>query len=100
MSDDDVDDRIDAGAVDPSREIEAIFDELEALLKNGDVVAALTKREVNASLALLAIDGLRAYLDGRKEDAAEDLTTAGEEIRARLQLSAPHGRSGNGEAKN
>lgn len=85
--DDDDDDRIQVGAVDPTREIGEIFDDLEALLKNGDVVAALTRRDINASLALLAIDGLRAYLENRKEDAAEDLTTAGEEIRARLQLS-------------
>ncbi|EYF08328.1 hypothetical protein [Chondromyces apiculatus] len=93
--DDDDDDRIPVGAVDPTREISAIFDDLETLLKNGDVVAALTKRDVNASLALVAIDGLRAYLENRKADAVEDLSTVAEEIKMRMQLSSTS-RHGNG----
>ncbi len=87
MSSADDDDRIPAGRVDPTREIKELFDDLEALLKNGDVVAALTSREVNASLALLAADALRAYLENRKADAAEDFATVAEEIRMRLTLS-------------
>jgi hypothetical protein len=73
-------------ALDPSREIASVMDELEDLLKNGDVVEALSNKGVNASLALTAIDGLRAYLEGRKAEAAEDLGVVAEEIRARLEL--------------
>ncbi len=72
--------------VDPSKEITSLMDELEELLKNGDVVEALTNKGVNASLALTAIDGLRAYLAGRKAQAAEDLGTVAEEIKGRLAL--------------
>lgn len=94
MSDDDDDYKVPAGRVDPTREIKELFDDLEALLKNGDVVAALTAREVNASLALLATDALRAYLENRKADAAEDFATVAEEIRMRLSLSGKHGNGG------
>ncbi|AKT42436.1 hypothetical protein [Chondromyces crocatus] len=99
--DDEDDDRFTATSVDPTREIKELFDDLEGLLKNGDVVAALTKNEVNASLALLAVDGLRAYLENRKADAAEDLSTVAEEIKMRMQLSSPSRRgNGHGEPKN
>jgi hypothetical protein len=87
VSDDDASDDVDLGAVvrvDATRELDAVFDELEALLKNGDVVGALTTRGVNASLALVALDGLRAYLTGEKAQAADDLATVAEEIQARL----------------
>src|SRR5262245_35077703 len=80
-------------AIDPSREIASVMDELEDLLKNGDVVEALSNKGVNASLALTAIDGLRSYLEGRKAEAAEDLGIVAEEIRARLEL----GRAGSKE---
>ena len=79
--------------VDPTGEISAVIDELETLLKNGDVVAALTARNINASLALLAIDGVRAYLSGKKGEAADDFGTVAEEIRARLAA-----REGKGQA--
>ena len=72
-------------AVDPHRELDAVLDDLEALLKNGEVIGALTNRGINGSLALVAAGGLRAYLDGKKAEAADDLATAAEEIRARLQ---------------
>lgn len=89
--DDDDDDRISSGTqvelgVDPSREIEGLMDELVSLLKNPDVVAALTKRGINASLALLAIDGIGAYLMGNKQQAADDLGTVAEEIEGRLHF--------------
>ncbi|MBK9258944.1 MAG: hypothetical protein IPM54_03835 [Polyangiaceae bacterium] len=74
-------------SIDPTREISSVMDELEDLLKNGDVVSALSNKNINASLALTAIDGLRAYLEGRKEQAADDLGTVAEEIRARLDLA-------------
>lgn len=73
--------------VNPEREFEELFGELETLLKNPDVTAALTEKGINASLALLAADGLRAYLAGRKQQAAEDFATVAEEIEARLQGS-------------
>lgn len=90
-SDDDDDDRrVSLGQtfrVDPSQEVSSVLDELEDLLKNGDVIQALSNKGVNASLALVAIDGLRAYLDGRKAEAADDLGTVAEEIRGRLELT-------------
>jgi hypothetical protein len=78
---------MDAKRVD--EEIDGLFDDLDSLLKNGDVLAALTARGVNASLAMLAADGLRAYLKGEKLQAAEDLSTVAEEIVARA--AASHG---------
>jgi hypothetical protein len=76
--------------VDPFHELDAVLDDLEALLKNGEVIGALTSRGINGSLALVAAGGLRAYLEGRKADAAEDLATAAEEIRARIQAGDGH----------
>ncbi|WP_437336937.1 hypothetical protein [Sorangium sp. So ce394] len=76
------------GGIDPGPEVAAVFDDLETLLKNGDVIAALTARGINASLALLAADALRAYLAGRKAEAAEDFATVAEEIRGRLAVNA------------
>ena len=91
MADDDDDDvhHADLGervALDPSREMEALLDEMVTLLKNPDMVAALTKKGINASLALLAVDGLAAYLAGKKAQAADDLKTVAEEIEGRLQF--------------
>lgn len=73
--------------VDPTQEVSNVLDELEDLLKNGDVIESLSNKGINASLALVAIDGLRAYLDGRKAEAADDLGTVAEEIRARIELT-------------
>ena len=70
--------------MDPEREIAALFDELDQLLKNPDVVASLTERGINASLAATAAHGVRAYLAGDKRVAADDLATVAEEIAARL----------------
>jgi hypothetical protein len=67
-------------------EIDDLFDELDQLLKNVDVGGDLAERGVNVSLAIVAADGLRAYLKGDKAKAAEDLGTAAEEIGARLRL--------------
>jgi hypothetical protein len=92
-SDDDDDDDDDRGEslgesmkVDPSREITELFEDLVQLLKNPDVVGALTTRGINASLALLAVDGLGAYLAGNKQQAADDLRTVAEEIEGRLHF--------------
>lgn len=74
-------------AVDPTREIASVFDDLEGLLKNGDVIEALSQRGVNASIALTAIEGLRSYLEGKKAEAAEDFAMVADEIRGRLELA-------------
>lgn len=97
-SDDDDDRGVPLGktfAVDPTREIASLMDELEQLLKNGDVIEALSLKGVNSSLALVAIEGLRAYLEGRKAQAADDLSTVAEEIRGRLELSRMSSRETN-----
>lgn len=85
---DEADDTFVGTTIDPTAELNETLDDLEGLLKNGDVIGALTVRHVNASLALLAVDALRAYLADRKADAAEDFSTVAEEIRARLAISA------------
>ncbi len=66
------------------REIDDLFDEIDALLKNRDVGIELAEKGVNISLAIVAADGLRAYLHGDKAKAAEELSTAAEEIATRL----------------
>lgn len=70
------------------KEVDQLFDELDDLLKNEDVQGALGELKVNSSIALLAADGLRAYLKGDKETAMEDLSTAAEEIAQRFAQSA------------
>lgn len=72
--------------LDPTKELTEILGELSQLLKNPDVVGALSERGVNASLALVALEGLGAYLVGDKAQAAEDLKCAGEEIEGRLKF--------------
>lgn len=87
---DHIDHTVDTGqevALDPGAELGAVMDDLEALLKNGEVIGMLTNRGVNSSLALVAMSGLRAYIEGKKADAAEDLGTVAEEIRLRLGAS-------------
>jgi hypothetical protein len=79
-------------SVDPDRELTALLDDLEALLKSGEVVGALSARGINASLALCAAAGLRAYLAGRKAEAAEEFATAAEEIQGRAAAAADAGR--------
>jgi hypothetical protein len=69
-------------------ELDDLLAELDLLLKNPDAGAALAEKGVNVSLALVAADGLRAYLHGDKARAAEELGTAAEEIAARLKLSS------------
>jgi len=86
-ADDDLNTTFDGGTevvLDPSLELDAVLDDLEALLKNGEVIGSLTARGINGSLALTAAAGLRAYLKGNKREAADDLLTAAEEIKSRL----------------
>ena len=68
-------------------EIDDIFDELDTLLKSAEAGAELAERGVNVSLAMVAADGLRAYLHGDKAKAAEELSTAAEEITNRMQAA-------------
>jgi hypothetical protein len=68
-------------------EIDDVFEELEVLLKDADVGAALADRGVNVSLAMTLADGVRAYLHGDKETALLELGTATDEIAARLARS-------------
>ena len=68
-------------------EIDDLFDELDTLLKNAEAGAALAEKGVNVSLAIVAADGLRAYLQGDKARAAEELSTAAEEITSRMQAA-------------
>jgi hypothetical protein len=91
VDDDPMESTIDNGvevSLDPSREISAVLDDLEALLKNGEVIGVLSSRGVNASIALVAIDGLRHYLESRKAEAVEDFATVTDEIRGRLLSSS------------
>jgi hypothetical protein len=80
------------------KELDLLMQELDALLKNPDVGARLTARGINTSLALLVADALHAYLKGNKREAADDLSTAAEEIASRLRAggseSPPAGRGG------
>ena len=69
------------------KELREVFADLDTLLKNPDVGADLTSRGVNVSLAIVAADALRAYVEGDRERAAEDFDTVAEEIKARLAMS-------------
>ena len=66
-----------------ARELADALEDLETLFKNPEVTAAMTDDGLNASLALVATHGLRAYLLGSKLAAAEDFETVAEEIRLR-----------------
>ncbi len=72
----------------PLSEIDDVFAELETLLKNPEVCAALADQGVNTSLAMLAMDGFVAYLRGDKAKAVEELTHFTEEVSARMKESA------------
>lgn len=62
-----------------------LLGQVETLLRSPTVSMDLGRRGINTSLALVATQGLAAYIAGRKLQAAEDLGTAAEEIRARLE---------------
>jgi hypothetical protein len=59
--------------------------EIESLLKHPSVTIELGHRGVNASITLLAVQGLTAYVEGNRRQAAEDFATVTEEIRTRLE---------------
>jgi hypothetical protein len=64
--------------------LKKLLAEVEGLLKSSTVGAELARRGVNTSIALLAVQGVSAYLEGQKRQAADDLASAAEEIQARL----------------
>ena len=68
-------------------ELTDLFRELEEILKRPDTGEILTQAGVNTSIALVAAQGLAAYLTGDKLRAADDLATAAEEIEARLDAA-------------
>lgn len=72
----------------PLEELMDVLSEVETLLKNQEVSAALAEKGVNSSLAMVALDGLRAYVSGDKARAAEDLGTFAEEVAGRLALAS------------
>ena len=74
-------------------ELDGLFDDIDSLLKNVDVLAELTERGVNVSLAMTAADGLRAYLKGEKAQAAEDFSLVAEEITTRLAAAQERAKS-------
>jgi hypothetical protein len=76
----------------PETRVDTMLGEIERLLKLSDLGAALSERGVNTSLALMAVQGLRAYLRGNKVQAAEDLGTVAEELGARLAASQQRSR--------
>ena len=62
-----------------------LLGEVEALLKEPSAAMELAKRGINTSIALVATQGLEAYLDGNNRRAMDDLETAVDEIRVRLE---------------
>lgn len=56
------------------------------MLKHPSVTIELGHRGVNASITLLAVQGLTSYVEGNRNQAHEDFATVAEEIRARLAL--------------
>jgi hypothetical protein len=67
------------------KELDEVLDDLVVLLKHPDVVAELTARGINASLAIVSAEGVAAYVHGDKARAAEDFSTVAEEISTRLE---------------
>ncbi len=54
-------------------------------MKQPSVALELGRRCVNTSIALIAVQGVAAYLEGNEVRAMDDLGTAAEEIRTRRQ---------------
>jgi hypothetical protein len=92
MSDDDEEEEStgirlgESSKLDPRKELDVLLEDLTQLLKNPDVIGALAEKGVNASLALLAVEGISGYLVGDKLQAAEDLRCVAEEIEGRLKF--------------
>lgn len=66
------------------KELWEVLEDLDTLLKHPEVGSELTKKGLNLSLAIVAADALRSYLQGDKKRAHEDFETVAEEIRTRF----------------
>ena len=55
-------------------------------MKHPSVTMELGHRGVNASLTMVAVQGLMAYVEGNRRQAHEDFATVAEEIRTRLDV--------------
>jgi len=64
--------------------IARLLREVEALLKQPSVGLDLGRGGINTSIALLAVQGLTAYVEGNAKKAQEDFATVAEEIQSRL----------------
>jgi hypothetical protein len=64
-----------------------LLGEIEGLLKHPSVSVELGHRGINASIAILAIQGLTAYVEGNRRRALDDFATVADEIRVRLERS-------------
>jgi hypothetical protein len=73
---------------DSFKELDDVFDELDTLLKNPEVGSVLAGKGVNVSLAMTLADGVRAYVNGDKQKAILELSTATDEIAARMARSS------------
>lgn len=62
-----------------------LLENVSALLKDPHLGFEFASRGVNTSLALLAVEGIIAYLEGNKRRAADDLSTVADEIKARIE---------------
>jgi hypothetical protein len=70
------------------KELDEVLEDLVTLLKKPEVGADLAASGVNVSLAIVAAEGLLAYVHGDKARAVEDWLTVAEEVRARLAASS------------
>jgi hypothetical protein len=62
-----------------------LLGEIESLLKHPSVGTELGSRGINSSIAILAAQGLAAYVEGNRVRALEDFSTVVEEIRTRME---------------
>jgi hypothetical protein len=65
--------------------ITRLLSDVEGLLKHPSISVELGNRGINASIALLAVQGLTAYVEGNRLRAQEDFATAAEEILTRME---------------
>jgi hypothetical protein len=63
--------------------VNRLLTEVEELLKRPSLGFELGKRKINTSIALLAVQGIIAYMSGDERRACDDLETAVDEIKAR-----------------
>jgi hypothetical protein len=67
------------------KELDEVLEDLVTLLKHPEVCSVLNARGVNSSLAIVAAEGLKTYVEGHLARAAEDFDTVAEEITTRLE---------------